>query len=255
MMRTRSPTPHSLVSSCTLKRVVWRTTFLYKGCGLRSCTTTITVFSLLSLTTTPSRTLRRGRGVAVASLIDCLLVISSRGVLRGGLRGRDLGHRRGDDRRNLQTRSSLLLGPRSSRRPRRGSCRRLHQLGAKATLDLDPHGHRPRDLVADLANLTMVLDLSGRLLKANFEEASTLLEEVIVELRHGHPAQLIERIGLLCHTAASTSAPVSSRCRNRVLIGSLKAARRIASCAVSRVTPAISKSTRPGSTTATHPSG
>src|SRR6202165_4668971 len=172
MMRTRSPTPHTLVSSCTVSRVVWRAHFLYSGCGLRSCTTTITVFSILSLTTTPSRTLRRGRGVAVASLIDCLLVISGLGILRGGLRGADLGHSRGDDRGNLQTRRRLLLRPRSSRRPGGGSCRRLHQLRAKATLDLDPHGHRPRDLVADLANLAVILDLSGRLLKANLEQAS-----------------------------------------------------------------------------------
>src|SRR5207253_899609 len=49
------------------------------------------------------------------------------------------------------------------------------------------------------------------------------------------------------------SAPVVSR--KRVLIGSLAAANRIASLATSWFTPPISKSTRPGLTTATQPSG
>src|SRR5699024_11302432 len=50
------------------------------------------------------------------------------------------------------------------------------------------------------------------------------------------------------------SPPISSRLTNFVLIGSLCAARRSASRAVSSSTPATSNKILPGLTTATHPS-
>src|SRR6202035_5122755 len=167
------------------------------------------------------------------------------------------GNGGGNDGRDLEACGRLRRARRAGRlRLRRpgASGRDLEDRRTQTAFDLDLDGHRPGDLMTDLADLAMVLHLPGRLLEANLEEPPALLAQVIVELDHGHPAQLVERISLLGHgVTASRSEPVSSRMRNRVLMGSLNAARRIASWAVSRVTPAISKSTRPGSTTATQP--
>src|SRR5215472_7436508 len=122
MIRTRSPTLHSLPSSWALKRTRCRMTFLYSGCALRSVTCTTTVLSILSETTVPSRTLRRFRcsvvvvvccSVSVISLVSgrsaagswprsgglfgslhvlgCLLVRRPDGSLRDGLSAGDLG--------------------------------------------------------------------------------------------------------------------------------------------------------------------
>src|SRR5918998_4266908 len=61
MSRTRSPTPHSLFSSCALYLLVRRRTLPYIACLTRSSTETTTVLSILSLTTRPSRVLRAVR--------------------------------------------------------------------------------------------------------------------------------------------------------------------------------------------------
>ena len=60
-IRTRSPTPHWFCSSCALSLLVRRSTLPYRACLTRSSTETTTVFSILSLTTRPSRILRYGR--------------------------------------------------------------------------------------------------------------------------------------------------------------------------------------------------
>src|SRR5690606_35027324 len=64
--RTRSPMPHAFCSSCAFSLLVRRMTLPYSGCLTRSSTATTTVLSILSLTTYPSRTLRRGRCAVVA---------------------------------------------------------------------------------------------------------------------------------------------------------------------------------------------
>ena len=156
------------------------------------------------------------------------------------------------------TSSAGRLGARraSGLRLRRGDVRHgLDERRSQAALDLDPHGHRTGDLRRISRTWRWFSDLAGRLLEAHLEEAPALLEEVVIEL-----GTVIRRNSSAHRSAWSRRAPPGRtrsprRMRNRVLIGSLNAARRIASCAVSPVTPAISKSTRPGCTTATQPSG
>src|SRR5262245_54642710 len=53
---TRSPMAHRFCSSCALYLARRLTYFLYCGCFTNRWTTTTTVFSILLLTTTPSRT-------------------------------------------------------------------------------------------------------------------------------------------------------------------------------------------------------
>src|SRR2546430_5105995 len=69
---TRSPMPHCF-SSCAFSLLVRRITLPYSGCLTRSSTSTTTVFSILSLTTRPSRTLRRARcGVPLSAVMPQL---------------------------------------------------------------------------------------------------------------------------------------------------------------------------------------
>src|SRR5918997_60441 len=66
--RTRSPTPAVLASSCALTLLVRRMTLPYSGCFTRSSRLTTIVLSILSDTTSPSRTFRSPR-VLVVSLM------------------------------------------------------------------------------------------------------------------------------------------------------------------------------------------
>src|SRR5215212_1375510 len=61
MILTVSPTRASLPSSCTMKRLECRTRFLYTGWRTSVSTETVTVFSGLSETTSPTRSLRLPR--------------------------------------------------------------------------------------------------------------------------------------------------------------------------------------------------
>src|SRR5215472_16579029 len=61
MMSTRSPSPHSLRSSCTMYRLRWRIRFPYSGCSTRRSTCTTMVLVILAATTVPSRRLTRSR--------------------------------------------------------------------------------------------------------------------------------------------------------------------------------------------------
>src|SRR6266508_4518062 len=65
---TRSPTPQAFCSSWALSLLLRRMTLPYSGCLTRSSTSTVTVLSILSLTTRPSRVLRRPRGSLVTVL-------------------------------------------------------------------------------------------------------------------------------------------------------------------------------------------
>src|SRR5579872_3116236 len=70
VMRTRSPTPHSFFSSCTLKRVRCWTVLRYRRCALDVAIWTMTVLSILSAMTVPRRTLRRPRWGVSATLVS-----------------------------------------------------------------------------------------------------------------------------------------------------------------------------------------
>src|SRR5262249_10168610 len=61
MMSTRSPSPHSLRSSCARYRLRWRIRFPYSGCSTNRSTCTTTVLIILAATTVPSRRLTRSR--------------------------------------------------------------------------------------------------------------------------------------------------------------------------------------------------
>src|SRR6478672_5530024 len=61
MICTRSPMPATPCSSCAFSLLVRRMTLPYRPCFTRSSTSTTMVFSILSLTTRPSRTLRYPR--------------------------------------------------------------------------------------------------------------------------------------------------------------------------------------------------
>src|SRR5207237_1635344 len=100
------------------------------------------------------------------------------------------------------------------------------------------------DVLADLPDLSMVVELADRQLEAQLVELPARVLELALQLVGVQGPQLL---GL------HLSAPVVAR--KRVLMGSLAAASRIASLATSWLTPPISKSTRPGLTTATQPSG
>src|SRR6185436_9281109 len=69
MSSTRSPMPHAFCSSCAFSLLVRRMTLPYSGCLTWSSTATTTVLFILSLTTRPSRTLRRPRSTVPCSLI------------------------------------------------------------------------------------------------------------------------------------------------------------------------------------------
>src|SRR4051794_27796576 len=66
-MRTMSPAPASLRSSCAWNFTARRTTFLYFGCSLITSTLTTIVLSPLSETTTPRRSCRRPRSISARS--------------------------------------------------------------------------------------------------------------------------------------------------------------------------------------------
>src|SRR5687767_9631176 len=67
MMRTVSPVFASFCSSCAFRRLVRRTILPYTGCCTRRSIETTTVFSILSLTTRPTRVLRDARLTAEPS--------------------------------------------------------------------------------------------------------------------------------------------------------------------------------------------
>src|SRR5437879_6929666 len=193
----------------------------------------------------PSRTFRRPRASSPASLILVHLVhlVRSLRQLCLGLLVLDCLDRLGGLSLSRLGGGGRALELRAGRR-------------GEPALELDLHAHGAGDLAAQLAHLAVVLHLAGRLLEANLEELAALGPQVLRQLLVVHLAEDLERLEPLAHTVASTtSAPVSSRTTKRVLMGSLNAASRIASWAISWVTPAISNSTRPGRTTATQPSG
>src|SRR4029077_3731724 len=113
---------------------------------------------------------------------------------------------------------------------------------------LAQHRHDPRDVVPDLADLARVFQLADCMLEAELVKLAARLAHANAQLVSLQHPQLVN-----FHLAPPAAA--DSETTNLVLIGSLDAASFIASLATAGVTPPISNSTRPGLTTATHPSG
>src|SRR5664280_1026706 len=112
-------------------------------------------------------------------------------------------------------------------------------------LALVANGQDPGDRPATAGDRGVVLQLARRELKAGLPEVPLGIRERLVQLRVRQGAQLVD----VDHALSS------SFTMKRVATGSLWPARRIASTADSRSTPAISKRIRPGRTTATQWSG
>src|SRR5688500_14484151 len=109
MMRTVSPVFAVFSSSCAFTFFVCVTIFPYTGCGTRRSSATTTVFSILSLTTRPTRVFRMRRGVEsvfVMSTILRVLLLPALRRLRFALRAARCAL--GQDR--LETRDVLSDG-------------------------------------------------------------------------------------------------------------------------------------------------
>src|SRR5262245_38993581 len=232
MIRTRSPTLHSLPSSWALKRTRCWMTFLYSGCFLRSETCTTTVLSILSETTVPTRTLRKLRSGASVSVIPCL---SGRPTAARPLRRRSGGLFGGLHvlgcllvrRLGLGGRIGLGLGgphrlDRLGRLDGRGGdagdqlVRRLLDLLAQAARV--HHRQDPRDVLADPPDLPVIVELTHRDLEAELvqlppralEPAGQLVavqRPQLVNLhalhsRHAPPPAAPQRRGSACASAA-----------------------------------------------------
>src|SRR4051794_16005405 len=171
---TRSPMPAALFSSCTLSLVVWVSTLPYSRCLIRSSTATTTVLSILSLTTRPSRTLRRPRSLEVwatsATTASASLVSANRSWLTASC---------------SLTVCSLISG----------TCRLGHSgLGVRILHDAQvaflQHGVEPGDVLADLAEPTVRLQLPGGGLEPQREQLFLQFDDLRVELVAAQRPQL-----------------------------------------------------------------
>src|SRR4051794_23584259 len=156
-------------------------------------------------------------------------------------------------------RALAFFARRSSR-----SCARFWIVSWSATLGLSPelaldvdaplarHGHAAREVLLRAAERRGVLQLPGGMLEAQVEQ---LLAGVAHRLHQLVVGQIVHLAGLHWSRPSSIAEVAPSRRTNLVLTGSLWPARRIASRASGSGTPASSKITRPGLTTATQPSG
>src|SRR4029434_7565727 len=113
-------------------------------------------------------------------------------------------------------------------------------------LALVHHGEDPGDVLSDLAQPVRVVELAGDVLEPEVEQLLFGLGQLGGQL-------VAVQVGQLTCLHGHHSA--SARFTNLHFMGSLWAARRIASWAVASGTPDSSNITRPGRTTATHHSG
>src|SRR5437667_7420904 len=199
---------------------------------------TTTVFSIASETTRPVRTFLLPRSPS-PTLLRLLVGDGFRAGRRFLLDDVLLGEVR--ERGPLQLAALDRLPPLLQR-----DAVRLRHGDRELALGLAGAKHREdaRDVVADLLDPHGVVELTGRALEAEVEELLLLCLQSREQLVVGELAKL----GRL-HSCT----PV--RMMNFERIGSLCAARLMASRAVSSATPDSSNMTRPGLTTATHPSG
>src|SRR5699024_9170565 len=108
-------------------------------------------------------------------------------------------------------------------------------------------GLHPGDVTLNRFDSERVVGLVDGVLEAEVEELGLQLGQLLVQIGRAHLGQFVR-----FHYSADSS---TSLFTNLHLMGSLWAARRMASRAFSSETPSISNSTRPGLTTATQYSG
>src|SRR6185312_1788107 len=157
-IHTMSPTEYVLASSCAWYFFERRMVFFIVGCVKRRSTRTTTVFSCLSLTTTPC-SVRFG----ISNLLFLRFRLGARLRLRGSLWFGSPGLLRGC-RRSLGLRRGLRRTDALLRR------NRLHT----------------RDVAADDPHASRVLELTGGPLKAQIELLLLQLEYLVIELVDRH---------------------------------------------------------------------
>src|SRR4051812_48711693 len=149
-MRTVSPTFAEFSSSWAFRRVVRVTILPYTGCGTRRSIATTTVFSILSLTTSPTRVLREARSRAA---FGCVSAIDQSLLSPGGLGG-------------FLRRAARCPLP-VTRCRLRGRFRLLrHRLGRRARSLLGQDRLEPRDVLADHAKAKWIFQRLSRAPKA-----------------------------------------------------------------------------------------
>src|SRR6266700_109784 len=244
----------------------------------------MTVFSILSETTRPRRTLRKARWPSVSWLVSCcvsvipflsghaaaaglprpggprlaglrsfhvlgcLLVLGRPGARRGGrgVRHRLLG------RLVLMALVVMSLGRLGQADGvHAGQVRRGHVQRPLEAADVH-HRQDPRDVLAHLPDLPVVVQLPDGVLEAQLVELAPRALEAAAQLVGVQRPQVL---GLHCSPPPACAACGSTTATKRVRTGSLAAARRMASLATSWLTPPISNRMRPGLMTATQPSG
>src|SRR3982750_1743905 len=144
----------------------------------------MTVLSILSLITRPSRTLRWVRGAAAAfSLMLCLPLACPRGPRRAG-----------------RAACSCSAGARCAR-----SCRRhLSRRGREPQLTLTHDRVDLRDVLADDLQTTVIVELTGRTLNAEIEQLRLGLPKPRDELLFGELPQL-GSLDAGCHQPSAPS--------------------------------------------------
>src|SRR5215203_3280749 len=221
---TVSPTRAAFCSSCTTKRLECLTRFLYKWWGTSVSTETTAVFSGLSETTRPTRSLRVPRPVfSLCTGSACCTGPGSRSST-GPLLPALLSPRSSASRPSV---ASLLLS--------------LSSVTLRVLLVfLVQDGQEPGDLLPNLLELSCVLQLSCSMLKTQVEKLPPRLGDASLEL-------IDVQLAHLCYVHE----PAPPRTKKRLFMGSFWAASIMASRASCSLTPLISNITRPGLTTAT----
>src|SRR5688500_16820477 len=121
-----------------------------------------------------------------------------------------------------------------------------------STFPLGQHRLQSRDILANRAQPQRILQLFGRAAKPQAETLFLELRDARLDLVGGQLANLFCPHSFAPCVSAFTR---SSRTTNLVLSGIFAAASAIAFCASGFAMPSSSNITRPGFTTATHPSG
>src|SRR5829696_1129278 len=242
--RTVSPIRASSRSSCACSVVDSRTVFLYTRCWRRVSMRTTSVFGALSETTTPWRARGRPRPRR-SSALTC------------GAAGAESA-RRSRSRARRARRWRAFVRRRSSRSRLRSAWvfASATTLPRELALDVDAplarHGQATREVLLGLLGPRGVLELPRGELEAQVEHLLASVADVLDELG---VVEAVDLRGLHAAPPWAAWSTTPSRTTNLVLTGSLWPARRIASRASGSGTPESSNMTRPGLTTATHPSG
>src|SRR5829696_2008331 len=244
--RTVSPMLASSRSSWAWRMVDSRTVFLYTRCWRRVSMRTTSVFGARSDTTTPWRTRGRPRPRR-SSAPTC-----------GASSAGPESARRSRSRARRARRWRAFVRRRSSRSRLRSAWvfASATTLPRELALDVDAplarHGQATREVLLGLLGPRGVLELPRGELEAQVEHLLASVADVLDELG---VVEAVDLRGLHAAPPCAAWSTTPSRTTNLVLTGSLWPARRIASRASGSGTPESSNMTRPGLTTATHPSG